>query len=218
VGGRPAEFEAATGATVEIIADPIGEAFPRLLDDAASGTNSIDCAMIGMWWLGDLVAGDYVLPYDDYYNDTTASSRSSSSRTSSRACRRSGCTTAEVRDPLRRRRPDPLLPAGHPDRPGQHAGYKDATGNDLGVPTTWDELIAIAEFFNGKDLNGDGQPDNGVSMHIKVGGQGMFHFMSLSAPYVIGPRTRSSTGSTRTTWSRWSSRPGTSRRWRPTSS
>ncbi len=64
-----AEFEAATGATVTIVADPIGEAFPRLLEDAATGSNSFDAAMIGMWWLGELVAGDYILSYDDFYAD-----------------------------------------------------------------------------------------------------------------------------------------------------
>lgn len=186
--GVRAEFEAATGATLEIIADPIAEAFPRLLDDAASGTNSIDCAMIGMWWLGDLVAGDYILPYDEYYNDTTGKFPAivfEDELPGVQALRTydglkyvvpydaDGQTLYYRRDVL--------------TDPANMQAFKDATGADLAVPTTWDELIAIAEFFNGKDLNGDGQPDNGVSMHIKVGGQGMFHFMSLSAPYVIGP-------------------------------
>jgi len=44
----------------------------------------------------------------------------------------------------------------------------------------------IKAFF-GKDLNADGVPDHGLSLHLKVGAQGMFHFMSLSAPFVIGP-------------------------------
>ena len=30
--------------------------------------------MIGMWWLGELVAGDYILPYDEYYAPTPAAS------------------------------------------------------------------------------------------------------------------------------------------------
>jgi len=45
----------------------------------------------------------------------------------------------------------------------------------------------VAEFFTGWDWNGDGQPDHGVTMHLKVGGQGMFHFMSYSAPWLISP-------------------------------
>src|SRR5215204_6028915 len=65
------EFEAATGATLNLVLDPIDQAFPRLIEDAASGTNTFDAAMIGMWWLGDLVAGEFVLPYDDYIADTS---------------------------------------------------------------------------------------------------------------------------------------------------
>ncbi|NIN66835.1 MAG: ABC transporter substrate-binding protein, partial [Anaerolineae bacterium] len=43
------------------------------------------------------------------------------------------------------------------------------------------------QFFNGKDWNEDGDPDNGIALHLKVAGQGFFHFMSLSAPYVVLP-------------------------------
>jgi multiple sugar transport system substrate-binding protein len=65
--------------------------------------------------------------------------------------------------------------------------YKTETGNDLAVPTTWDEMVQIATFFNGKTFTESGEPGSGVSMHLKVGGQGMFHYMSLSAPFIIGP-------------------------------
>ena len=61
-------------------------------------------------------------------------------------------------------------------------------GYDLPVPPkTWEQVRDIAKFFNGKDWNGDGKPDNGISMHLKVGGQGFFYFMTLSAPYVVLP-------------------------------
>jgi len=60
-------------------------------------------------------------------------------------------------------------------------------GYDLKVPDTWQEFRDAAEYFDGKDLNGDGTPDDGLTMHLKVGGQGMFHFMSFAAPFVIGP-------------------------------
>ena len=55
------------------------------------------------------------------------------------------------------------------------------------MPATWAQFRDVAEYFNGKDLNGDGVPDHGLTMHLKVGAQGMFHFMSFSAPFVIGP-------------------------------
>ncbi len=52
---------------------------------------------------------------------------------------------------------------------------------------TWDEVLDIARFFNGKDWNEDGKPDYGMSMHLKVGEQGFFNFLALSAPYVVHP-------------------------------
>ncbi len=57
---------------LNIIADPIETAFAKLLEDAATGTNSIDGSVIGMWWLGELVAGDFVRSYDDFYDDKEA--------------------------------------------------------------------------------------------------------------------------------------------------
>ena len=65
--------------------------------------------------------------------------------------------------------------------------FQKQYGHPLGVPTTWAQFRQVAEYFNGKDLNADGEPDHGLSMHLKVGAQGMFHFMSFSAPFVIGP-------------------------------
>jgi multiple sugar transport system substrate-binding protein len=185
------EFEAATGAKVTIVADPIGEAFPKLLDDAASGTNQFDAAMIGAWWLGDLVAGDYILSYDDFYADTSGKFPKfnfEDELPGVRALRvydgKKYVVPYDADGQALYYRRDILTDPTH------MADYKAATGKDLGVPQTWEELRDIAKFFSGKDLNGDGQPDHGITMHLKVGGQGMFHYFSLSAPYVIGPENK----------------------------
>ena len=70
--------------------------------------------------------------------------------------------------------------------PEHQAAFEAEYGYPLGVPETWAQFRDVAEYFDGKDLNGDGTPDDGLTMHLKVGGQGMFHFMSFAAPYVIG--------------------------------
>ncbi|MCB0135152.1 MAG: hypothetical protein KDD75_08590, partial [Caldilineaceae bacterium] len=62
------EFEAATGATLEIVEVPFAEHFPKLLTDLTTGTGQYDTSIAGAWWLGDLVEGDFILPYDDWYN------------------------------------------------------------------------------------------------------------------------------------------------------
>ena len=72
--------------------------------------------------------------------------------------------------------------------PEWQAAYEAEVGEPMPFPiVTWQDLLAITSFFNGKDWNGDGDEDDGISLHLNVGGQGMFHFMTLSAPFAITP-------------------------------
>jgi multiple sugar transport system substrate-binding protein len=180
------EFEKATGAKLNIVEVPFAEHFPKLMTDLTTGTGQYDVSIAGAWWLGDLVAGDYILSYDDWYNDPRF-------------------PKFDINDVL----PGPrellmwggkkyMVPNDHDGQvmyyrrdlfedPRHREEFKSKYGYDLAPPKTWKQFRDIAEYFNGKDLDGDGQPDSGVTMHLKVGGQGMFHFMSFSAPFVIGP-------------------------------
>jgi multiple sugar transport system substrate-binding protein len=181
------EYEAATGAKLEIVEVSFNEHFDNFISDVTNRVGQYDATLAGSWWLGDLVvAGDFIIPYDKYYGDPRF-------------------PQWDIKDVL----PGPrsLLEFGGKkymvanDHDGQvmyyrrdlfeslthQAAFKHRYGYPLAVPQTWDEFRDIAEYFNGKDLNGDGQPGSGVSMHLKVGEQGMFHFMSFSAPFVIGP-------------------------------
>ncbi len=180
------EFEAATGATLEIVESPFAEHFPKLLTDMTTGTGEYDTSIAGAWWLGDLVGGDFIMPYDEFYGDPRF-------------------PEWDYDDVLPG--PQALLEYGgqkymvandHDGQvlyyrrdliqdPAHQAAFAEEYGYDLGVPQTWEQFRDVAEYFNGKDLNGDGTPDNGLTLHLKVGGQGMFHFMSFSAPFVIGP-------------------------------
>jgi multiple sugar transport system substrate-binding protein len=180
------EFEAATGAKLEIVEVPFAEHFPKLMNDVTTGTGEYDTSIAGAWWLGDLVAGDFIQPYDQWYDDPRF-------------------PKWDIEDVL----PGPralleyngqkyMVGNDHDGQvmyyrrdlledPEHQAAFKEKYGYDLIVPQTWQQFRDVAEYFNGKDLNGDGTPDSGLTMHLKVGGQGMFHFMSFSAPFVIGP-------------------------------
>ncbi len=180
------EFEKATGAKLNIVEVPFAEHFPKLMTDLTTGTGQYDISIAGAWWLGDLVAGDYILSYDDWYDDPRF-------------------PKFDINDVL----PGPrqllmwggkkyMVPNDHDGQvmyyrrdlfedPKHQEEFKAKYGYDLAPPKTWKQFRDIAEYFNGKDLDGDGQPDSGLTMHLKVGGQGMFHFMSFSAPFVIGP-------------------------------
>ncbi|MEM7347129.1 MAG: extracellular solute-binding protein [Chloroflexota bacterium] len=180
------EFEAATGAKLKIVEVSLDEHFARFISDLTTGNGQYDASIAGGWWLGDLVAQDFILPYDDFYNNPQFPQ----------------WDIEDVQPPLRS-----LLEYNGKkymvanDHDGQvmyyrrdlfedqthQATFEQAYGYPLAVPQTWDEFRDIAEYFDGKDLNGDTIPDDGLTMHLKVGGQGMFHFMSFSAPFIIGP-------------------------------
>ena len=180
------EFEAATGATLDIVEVPFAEHFPKLMTDLTIGTGQYDTSIAGAWWLGDLVEGDFILPYDDFYNDPRfpqwdyedvlpgpRSLLEYGGKKYMVANDHDGQVMYYRRDLL--------------EDPDHQAAFKAEYGYDLKVPDTWAEFRDVAEYFDGKDLNGDGTPDDGLTMHLKVGGQGMFHFMSFAAPFVIGP-------------------------------
>jgi multiple sugar transport system substrate-binding protein len=182
------EFEAATGATLEVVEVPFAEHFPKLMTDVTTGTGDYDTSIAGAWWLGDLVEGDYILPLNDYYNDDTgkypawdvedvqpgpASLLSYGDNLYMVANDHDGQVMYYRRDLF--------------EDPAHQAAFQEAYGYELKVPETWQEFRDAAEYFDGKDLNGDGTPDDGLTMHLRVGGQGMFHFMSFAAPFVIGP-------------------------------
>ena len=182
------EFEAATGAKLTVIADPIESAFTKLVDDASSGQNTYDGAMIAMQWLGELVEGDFVLAVDEMAADTSGKYPTYDLSTEPESLRKlrfyGGSQYVVPMDCdgqcLYYRRD--LL-----NDEGNQAAFKDAVGYEMPVPPqTWAQLLDVAKFFNGRD-NGMGGKVSGISLHLKVGGQGMYHYASLSAPFVIGP-------------------------------
>ena len=57
---RAPEFEALTGAKVNVIAVPFVDLYQKVLTDWASGTNSVDAAVFAPQWMVDYIAGGYL--------------------------------------------------------------------------------------------------------------------------------------------------------------
>ncbi len=180
------EFETATGAALNIVLMQPESIFDNFLSDVMNGTGKYDASIAGAWWLGELVAGDYLISYDKYYDDPRfpkwniddvlpgpRSLLSYGGKKYMVANDHDGQVMYYRRDLLA--------------DPQHQAAFRKKYGYALAVPKTWAQFRDVAEYFNGKDLNGDGVPDYGLILPLKVGNQGMFHFMSLSAPFVIGP-------------------------------
>jgi multiple sugar transport system substrate-binding protein len=180
------EFEEATGAKLQVVEVSFDEHFANLISDATNRTGKYDVSMAGAWWLGELVAGDYIVSYDRFYGDprfpkwnleeVLPAPRS--------LLEYDGHKYAVANDhdgQVMYYRRDLFADPAH------RAAFQQKYGRPLRVPSTWAEFREAAEYFTGKDLNGDGEPDHGVVMPLRAGAQGMFHFMSLSASFVIGP-------------------------------
>ena len=185
LGELKEEFEAATGAKLNLMQFQHQDLFPNFISDLTNRVGKYDAAYIGAWWLGELVAGDYLISYDKYYNDPRFPKWNiddvlpAPRRLLSYGGKKYMIANDHDGQVMYYRR-DLLADPQH------RAAFQQKYGHALEVPTTWAEFRDVAEYFNGKDLNGDGVPDHGLSMHLKVGAQGMFHFMSFSAPFVIG--------------------------------
>ncbi|MFW6138387.1 MAG: ABC transporter substrate-binding protein [Spirochaetota bacterium] len=180
------EKERGRGTKVKITEVPIEAFHQKIFTDLITGMGQYDAYLTATWFTGDYFSGDqYIYDIEQFMDDPQFPQWD----------------------------PDTVVPAmktlyswagkwvGVPnDNDGQVMYYrkdiltnkeyqqrfKDEMGYDLPVPPkTTRQFLDVAKFFNGWDWDNDGEKDYGVTMHLKVGAQGMFHYMSWAAPYVI---------------------------------
>lgn len=182
-------FEQATGATLEIVEIPYSDLLSSTVTDFLTGQNTYDVLTPGAWFYGDYVSNGWIQPIDDFFDDPgyPVWDRDAVAESLKALMTWDGKWYGVLYDgdtQLLYYRKDIL------ESPEWQAAYKAETGEDMPVPpNTWQQLLKITQFFNGKDWNGDGDPDDGISLHLKGGGFGFFHFMSLAAPFSITPAT-----------------------------
>jgi multiple sugar transport system substrate-binding protein len=180
-------FEAITGAELEIIEIPFEQMLTTLTVDFATNQNTYDAIINASWFYGDYISNEWIIPIDDFIGaegypvwepEKVAAPLQQLLKWEDRWYGVVNDGDAQLfyyrRDIL--------------EDPEWQAAYEAEVGEPMPVPPrTWQQMLKVAQFFNGKDWNGDGDPDDGVSLHLKVGGQGFFHFLSLSAPFAITP-------------------------------
>ncbi len=167
---RAPDFEKLTGAKVHVITVPFSDLYNKLLTDFATGTNSYDAAVFAPQWMGDFiepgyleelterVKGDAALKWDDiapFFRDFSASYKGD-----------------VYTIPL--------------DGDFQMAYYRTDLLKEAGLepPKTWDDYLAIAEQFNGKDLNGDGKADYGSCIAKKRNAQSYWFITSVAGNFI----------------------------------
>jgi multiple sugar transport system substrate-binding protein len=181
------KFEELTGATYDIVEIPFAELREKIFTDLQTGAGRYDVIINCSNYYGDYIANDWIVPIDKYFNDPRMPKWDRASIAPAVANLMKwgdhwyGANNDHDAQVLYYRK-DII------NSPKWQAEFKKAKGHDMPVKMdTWEDVLEICDFFNGKDWNGDGKPDHGITLHLKVGGQGFFHFMALSAPYVVIP-------------------------------
>ena len=160
---RAPDFQALTGATINVDAVGFQDIYNNALLDMSTGQNSYDAFVFDPQWLGDFVGPGYLedlssrvtsdatLDWDDigpFFRDFNATY---------------GGKTYTI-----------------PLDGDFHMVYYRSDLIDT-PPTTWDEYLTIAEQFNGQDLNEDGEPDYGSCIAKKKGQQSYWWIISIAA-------------------------------------
>jgi multiple sugar transport system substrate-binding protein len=181
-------WEELSGGTLNIVELPFAEHYTKMMLDLRNGTGEYDAFMVGAFWYGDIAAGNYGLPINDFmesgeFPQWTLDSMPPSLRLLHTWGDDVLGTLNDADGQVLYYRKDILT------NPEWAAQFKAEYGYDLPVPPTrWQQVLDISNFFNGKNWDdNDPDPDSGTVLHLKVGEQGHYHFQSLSASFVINP-------------------------------
>jgi len=173
---RAPDFEKATGAKVQIITVPFSDLYQKLLTDFATKTNSYDATVFDPQWMGDYVPSGYL---EDLTNRVQADSALQWNDIAPFFRDFSATFKGKVY----------TIPL---DGDFQMVYYrKDLfTKDGIAPPATWDDYIAAAKHFQGKDLNGDGKADYGSCLAMKRSAQSYWAWISIASAYLQSQGTK----------------------------
>src|SRR2546428_4442157 len=167
---RAPDFNKLTGAKVEVITVPFSDLYQKILTDFATKTNSYDAIVFAPQWMGDYVPAGYLEDLSDrvkadtalQWNDIAPFFRDFSATYQGKV----------YSVPL--------------DGDFQMAYYRSDILAKDGVkpPETWEDFLAIAKQYQGKDLNGDGKADYGSCVAMKRSAQSYWMFISVAGAYI----------------------------------
>jgi multiple sugar transport system substrate-binding protein len=172
---RAPDWEQLTGGHVNVVAVGFQTIYDKALLDASTGTNSFDGYVFDPQWLGDFVGPGYLLDLSD---------------------RVTADTQLDWQDI------GPFFRDFNATYNGKvytipldgdfHMVYyrSDLLQKDgLKPPATWEDYLAIAQKYNGQDLNGDAEPDYGSCIAKKKGAQSYWWIISIAAGLLQGKGT-----------------------------
>jgi multiple sugar transport system substrate-binding protein len=167
---RGPDFTALTGAKINVIVVPFSDLYQKILTDMATGTNSFDAFVFAPQWMVDYIVPGYLEDLTDRvakdaaleWDDVAPFFRNFSATYAGRIY---------------------TIPLdGDFHMVYYRKDLADAAGME--APQTWDDYLAMAKAFHGKDLNGDGDPDHGSCISKKRGAQAYWFIFSIAAAFI----------------------------------
>ncbi|GAB4551816.1 MAG: extracellular solute-binding protein [Anaerolineae bacterium] len=176
------EWAAKTGATVEVQQFAFSDLFPKMITALQTKTGEFDVMIYASDWMGDIAGGGYVLPVPDdvktaiEWDDILPLYRE-------RIADWGGTTYAVPFDGdshMMYYRKDLV----NPESP-YAAEFKEKYGFELAEPTNWTQYKAIAEFFQGREVETAGvtAPIYGVAEALRKKAQSFWFLMDRAAGY-----------------------------------
>ncbi|CAN5676900.1 extracellular solute-binding protein [soil metagenome] len=167
---RAPEFQALSGATVNVVTVPFADLYTSILTDVATGTNSYDAFVFAPQWMGDYVVPGFLEDLTEFVD----------------ADERVGWQDI-----------GPFFRDFSATYQGQvyavpldgdfHMVYYRSDllqAADITPPATWDDYLAIAEQFHGQDLNEDGEADYGSCISKARNQQAYWFIHSVASPFI----------------------------------
>ncbi len=167
---RAPDFEALTGAKINVITVPFSDLYQQILTDVATNTNSFDGFVFAPQWMVDYIVPGYLEDLTDRINndpdiawqDIAPFFRDFSATFQGRIY---------------------TIPL---DGDFQMVYYRTDVleANGLQPPETWDDYLEIAKTVNGQDMNGDGVGDFGSCIAKKRNAQSYWMILSIASAFI----------------------------------
>lgn len=176
------DWSAKTGGTVEVQTFPFGDLFEKIRAGYVSGASPFDIIVYASDWAGDIMGAGYVLEVPQANQDAMGYQYlipTYRDRILSWGGKVYGTPyDGDAHNTYLRK--DLLTD------PTYMAEFKAKYGYDLPVPIkTWDQYHDIAEFFNGKEI--DGNTIYGAGTAFKRKAQSYWTYLGIAAPYAKAP-------------------------------
>jgi multiple sugar transport system substrate-binding protein len=164
---RGPDFEALTGANIEVTTVPFGDLYTSILTDQTTGTNSYDAFVMSPQWNADFVGAGILEVLSSYvendpdlqWDDIAPFFRN---------------FIATYDDNIY------VIPL---DGDFHMVYFRTDLFEDAGItpPRTWEEYLEASAHFNGQDLNGDGEADYGSCIPKVRGGQSFWWIIDFAS-------------------------------------